>query len=183
MRVPRCRTMMEPPGTSWPPNTLTPSRCAFESRPFLELPKPFLCAMTNCLYRDLPSGNDVANANLRIILPMPLGTLVLLLALELEDQDFVCPVVTGNGGIHASIARAVAGKKLAAILEDGQNFTERDFASGIASQFGDANDVARRHTELLSAGLNDCMHANVSNLEYARACTLRHAGLMPKFRL
>jgi hypothetical protein len=26
---------------------LTPSRCAFESRPFLELPKPFLCAITN----------------------------------------------------------------------------------------------------------------------------------------
>jgi hypothetical protein len=24
---------------------LTPSRCAFESRPFLEEPKPFLCAI------------------------------------------------------------------------------------------------------------------------------------------
>src|SRR5258708_3002844 len=43
--VPRCRTMMDPPGTSWPPKTLTPSRCALESRPFLELPKPFLCAI------------------------------------------------------------------------------------------------------------------------------------------
>src|SRR5689334_20608988 len=45
--VPRCRTMMEPPGTNCPPNAFTPSRCAFESRPFFELPKPFLCAMTN----------------------------------------------------------------------------------------------------------------------------------------
>src|SRR3977135_2121495 len=43
--------MMEPPVTNSPENTLTPSRCALESRPFLELPKPFLCAITNpCLY-------------------------------------------------------------------------------------------------------------------------------------
>src|SRR5471030_2462836 len=38
--------MMVPPGTSCPPKAFTPSRCALESRPFLELPKPFLCAMT-----------------------------------------------------------------------------------------------------------------------------------------
>src|SRR5256885_15897403 len=44
-RVPRCRTMIEPPGTSCPPNAFTPSRCAFESRPFFELPNPFLCAI------------------------------------------------------------------------------------------------------------------------------------------
>src|SRR2546423_8469180 len=37
--------MMDPPVTNSPPNTLMPSRCAFESRPFLELPKPFLCAI------------------------------------------------------------------------------------------------------------------------------------------
>src|SRR5579862_9800421 len=47
MRVPRWRTMMDPPGTNCPPKAFTPSRCAFESRPFLELPKPFLCAMTD----------------------------------------------------------------------------------------------------------------------------------------
>src|SRR5579885_1779354 len=155
MRVPRCRTMMEPPGTSWPPNTLTPSRWAFESRPFLELPKPFLCAITNYLQR-LPSGDDVADANLRIILPVPLGTLVLLFALEFENQNFVRAVVTGNRGVYASIARAFARKKLARVLKHGENFAERDFASGIALQFGDANYVARRDAELLSAGFNDC---------------------------
>src|SRR5882724_8931361 len=37
--------MMVPPGTTCPPNALKPKRCAFESRPFRELPKPFLCAM------------------------------------------------------------------------------------------------------------------------------------------
>src|SRR6516165_5139915 len=45
-RVPRCLTMIVPPGTSCPPKALNPSRCAFESRPFRELPKPFLCAIT-----------------------------------------------------------------------------------------------------------------------------------------
>src|ERR1700727_2916080 len=37
--------MMVPPGTSCPPNALNPSRCAFESRPFREVPCPFLCAI------------------------------------------------------------------------------------------------------------------------------------------
>src|SRR5579864_829818 len=46
-RVPRCRTMMVPPGTTCPPNALKPSRCAFESRPFREVPCPFLCAIRN----------------------------------------------------------------------------------------------------------------------------------------
>src|SRR4249920_1474333 len=57
--VPRCRTMMEPPGTNWPPKTFMPSRCALESRPFLELPKPFLCAIR---YLD----HDLANLDFRV---------------------------------------------------------------------------------------------------------------------
>jgi hypothetical protein len=39
--------MIDPPVTSWPPKAFTPSRCAFESRPFVELPPPFLCAISN----------------------------------------------------------------------------------------------------------------------------------------
>src|SRR6185369_8111966 len=44
-RVPRWRTMMVPPGTTCPPKALKPNRCALESRPFRELPRPFLCAI------------------------------------------------------------------------------------------------------------------------------------------
>src|SRR5215831_7100629 len=44
-RVPRWRTMMVPPGTSCPPNALNPRRCALESRPFRDVPCPFLCAI------------------------------------------------------------------------------------------------------------------------------------------
>src|ERR1700744_3097017 len=45
IRVPRCRMMIDPPVTNWPANAFTPSRCALESRPFVELPPPFLFAI------------------------------------------------------------------------------------------------------------------------------------------
>src|SRR6476659_6855532 len=48
-RVPRWRTMMVPPGTTCPPNALKPSRCALESRPFRDVPCPFLCAIESVL--------------------------------------------------------------------------------------------------------------------------------------
>src|SRR5215471_13098830 len=69
--VPRCRTITDPPGTSCPPNTFTPSRCALESRPFLELPKPFLCAIRHL-------NHDVAYLQRREGLAMPDRLLVLL---------------------------------------------------------------------------------------------------------
>jgi len=53
-RVPRCRTMIVPPGTSCPPKALNPSRCAFESRPFREVPCPFLCAINQIPCGRLP---------------------------------------------------------------------------------------------------------------------------------
>src|SRR3954465_8843556 len=37
--------MMDPAGTTWPAKTFTPSRLELESRPFLEEPRPFLCAI------------------------------------------------------------------------------------------------------------------------------------------
>src|SRR5579864_7802216 len=90
MRVPRWRTMMVPPGTSCPPNTFTPSRCELESRPFLELPNPFLCAIRHL------RGN-LADLHFSEGLAMPDGFLVLLLALELEDDDFVTAPVADDG--------------------------------------------------------------------------------------
>src|SRR6516164_5365814 len=96
--VPRWRTMTLPPGTSWPPKTFTPRRCAFESRPFLELPSPFLCAIRHL-------HHNLAHLHLRVGLAMSDGFLVLLLALELEDDDFGRAVVGNDGGLDADIAR------------------------------------------------------------------------------
>ena len=44
-RVPRWRTRIIPELTSWPANIFTPSICGFESRPFRDDPRPFLCAI------------------------------------------------------------------------------------------------------------------------------------------
>src|SRR3984893_9315815 len=104
--VPRCRTMIEPPGTSWPPKTFTPSRCAFESRPFLELPRPCLCAMPHLQL-------NIVNLHFREGLAVSDGFLVLLLALELEDQDLVAPSVGDDRGLHGS------GSYQAAIVGEG----------------------------------------------------------------
>src|SRR5579862_3373351 len=67
--VPRCRTRIDPPVTSSPPNRFTPSRCALESRPFLELPRPFLCAISNLC-------QNLVHLHLRVILPVTDGSLV-----------------------------------------------------------------------------------------------------------
>src|SRR4051794_23237053 len=89
--------MMDPPGTNWPPNTLMPKRCAFESRPFLELPRPFLCAIR---YSCPALGQDLRHLNLRVVLPVADGALVLLLALKLENNGFIAAALALNGGHH-----------------------------------------------------------------------------------
>src|SRR6185312_15456991 len=50
-RVPRWRTMMLPGCANWPSNIFTPRYFGFESRPFFEEPRPFLCAMVLVLLR------------------------------------------------------------------------------------------------------------------------------------
>src|SRR6476659_8841352 len=110
--VPRCRTIMEPPGTSWPPKTFTPSRCALESRPFLELPKPFLCAIRHL-------NRNIADLHLGVGLAVYDGFLVLLFPFEFEDDDLVAAAFAEDRRLD----RAAATDQLAAVLEcsfDGQ---------------------------------------------------------------
>src|SRR3954464_15653218 len=47
--VPRWRTMISPPVTTWPAKTFTPRRCAWESRPLRLEPSPFLLAILGLL--------------------------------------------------------------------------------------------------------------------------------------
>src|ERR1035437_4157693 len=96
--VPRCRTMIDPPGTTCPPNTFTPRRCALESRPFFELPNPFLCAIRH-LHQDL------ADLHIREALAVSDGFLVLFLGLELEDQNLSGPAGADDGSLHRSAAQ------------------------------------------------------------------------------
>src|SRR5687768_10850173 len=75
-RVPRWRTMISPPVTRCPPNTFTPRRCAWESRPLRLDPNPFLCAIGSFLrvsfLRGAPRGTrDLADLQAREIRAMP----------------------------------------------------------------------------------------------------------------
>src|SRR5260370_4843268 len=67
--VPRWRTMISPALTTWPPNLLTPSRWALESRPFLLDEAPFLCAISGLLLAgaDLV-GTDAGDLHLGVLL-------------------------------------------------------------------------------------------------------------------
>src|SRR5580698_5815730 len=98
---------MDPPVTVSPPKTFTPSRWALESRPFLELPRPFLCA--------IPYLNNLADLQFREGLTMSDGLLVLLLALEFEDQNFIAPASALNSRLDGA-----AVYQFTAVVECGQ---------------------------------------------------------------
>src|SRR5579871_1231759 len=143
--VPRCRTITEPPGTNCPPKTLTPSRCEFESRPFLELPNPFLCAIPHLC-------RDVAHLHFGEGLAMPDGFLILLLALELEHQNLVAAAVADDRAFHRG-----AGNHLARVAKRGLN-GELDFRPDIAGDLFHADDVARSYPVLFSARFDNRVH-------------------------
>src|SRR5258706_3370239 len=154
-RVPRCRTMMEPPGTNWPPKTFTPRRCALESRPFLELPSPFLCAILPAL-RD-----DLVHPQFREMLAMADGAFVLLFALELENEYFLRAVVRRDSGDYLGVCQLRFGKRFA-VLEHREHIRELQRRTYIERQLLDADHVAGGHPVLFPACLNDCVHGTSS---------------------
>src|SRR3954451_14488259 len=92
-RVPRWRTMISPPVTTWPANTFTPRRLGFESRPLRLEPRPFLCAIASLLpdLRDSQAGELLAVAR---------AALVAAVGLELEDPELIAALVADDLGLH-----------------------------------------------------------------------------------
>src|SRR5690349_8090970 len=109
--------MMDPPVTNSPENALMPRRCEFESRPFLELPKPFLCAMQNPLGEPFAAlGQNFLHRHPRIVLAVTDGALILLLSFELEDDDFIAAPVGGNLAAYPRRLHRVAQQQLVGIV-------------------------------------------------------------------
>src|SRR5215212_6104799 len=94
--VPRWRTMIEPAGTDWPPNTFTPSIFGWESRPFRVEPPPFFCAMVQISL--MGSGVDRTDFDLSEVLAMALPLLIVLATAHLEDSHLVVPAVPDHRG-------------------------------------------------------------------------------------
>src|SRR5579883_20666 len=102
-----------------------------------------------------PLHQNVADLHFREGLAVPDGLLILLLALELENQHLVTPAVAQDGGLHGA-----ARHQLAPVLEGGLR-RQLDLRAHLAGQFFHADDVARSDAVLFSAGLNDRVHANL----------------------
>src|ERR1017187_752879 len=142
---------MEPPVTSSPPKAFTPRRCALESRPFFELPRPFLCAILHLC-------QNLAHFDLRVVLPVADGPLVLFLALELEHNHFVTAAMACDGALHASIRERGAGNQLVRIVHHGEDSAELDLCAHVARERFHFDDVAGSDAVLFSTGFNHCVH-------------------------
>src|SRR3954465_8407585 len=154
--VPRCRTMISPALTTWPPKRFTPSRWALESRPLREDEAPFLCAMSASALRDVRAA-DVGDHDVGQGLTVPLPLVVAGLVLELVDLDLralaVADDLTGDGDLGQR--RGVAGDGVAV---DQQDRREGDGVARLTGEAVDREPVPDSHLVLAAAGLHDCVH-------------------------
>src|SRR3954469_23873674 len=149
--VPRCRTMISPALTTWPPKRLTPSRWALESRPLREDEAPFLCAISASALRDV-ADHDVGQG-----LTVPLPLVVAGLVLELVDLDLRALAVSDDlaGHGHLGQGRGIAGDGLAVDQEDGR---EGDGVARLTGETVHGEPIADSHLVLAATGLHDCVH-------------------------
>src|SRR3954469_16552027 len=130
--------MIAPALTSWPANTLTPSRFAFEWRPFLEEPSPFLCAIRGRLLGRLLGGllsgprllrrADALDLDPGELASVPLRLLVPHLGAELERLDLrSAQMLDDRGGDGTLELGAVGLDRVAA----GHDHLGRERAAGI----------------------------------------------------
>src|SRR6478736_3134933 len=124
--VPRWRTMISPALTTCPPNRLTPSRWALESRPLRELEAPFLCAMSV--------------RSLLYLLPVTLALVIAGLVLELVDADLgalgVLEHLAGDGDLGQVLG---IGGDLRAVDHQGDRQVDR--GAGLGVEFLDLHHV------------------------------------------
>src|SRR3990170_4084089 len=149
-RVPRWRTRIEPPVTNWPAKRFTPSIWGFESRPFLELPTPFLCAMSLDL--------DLRDADGRQDLPMPALPPVVLSPLELDHEHLGVLLLDDHlAGDPGRLERPGLHGDLAVLVDEQDLLELHRRAPGLAEPLH-LDDLARCHPVLLPARRDDRFH-------------------------
>src|SRR5262245_30025290 len=146
---------MLPPVTNWPANRLTPSIWGLESRPFLELPTPFLCAMP---VSDLDGGD--ANAGDR--LAMPAMPAVVLAPLELHDLDLLAAALGHDLARHLRRAQPVHRGDHLVVAGDEDHRREGHGLAGGPGQLLHRDHLPGRHPILLATGRNDRLIHDVS---------------------
>src|SRR6266571_4409493 len=160
--VPCCRTMISPAATTCPPNRLTPSRWAFESRPFRLDDAPFLCAISVLLPgagagllpragSGLP-GTDLGDPHLGVLLPVAQPPPVASLVLELD---------------HVDLRPADRAEDLRGDLVSAEHGGQRQAGADLAGQLVNGQDVVNGRLLLPAAAAHDHVHRELS---------LPHAG-------
>src|SRR5215472_1050897 len=158
--VPRCRTSIVPALTSCPPKRLTPSLCPCESRPFVEEPPPFLCAMTQSLFHNnfqKTLNLDVAHLHGREILTVASLNLVLVRLLELQHGQFLGAPLLHDLPRHRGFLGLGTHKDLFVAM-DRKDVTKIDLFADFALHPLDADGVAGRDAILFSPSLYHRVH-------------------------
>src|SRR5574340_1700417 len=93
---------------------------------------------------------DVFDLHLREVLAVTDGPLVLLLALELEDDHFIAPAFAENGAGHARRHRTETGNYLPVVAEHREGL-QLDLGAGFPGQSLHTDHVAGRNPVLLAA--------------------------------
>src|ERR1700742_1606830 len=167
--VPRCRTMISPALTRWPPNRLTPSRWALESRPFRLDEAPFLCAMSALrLLRCVDAGDQ----DLRVLLAVAQTAAVTGLVPVVDHVDL------RSGRVADDLRRDLVPAHLGrvgnhVVVVDHQDGWQHDAGADGAGKLIDVQDVIDRHFFLPAA----CAHNRVHPRTLSPSCVPSRPGL------
>ena len=139
------------PGVTYSPSKrFTPSRLLLLSRPFLVLPRPFLCAIAYPL-------RDRLDDEPRDCLPVTEGPPVAHLVLVLHEAELLALAVLGD-------ARPQGGARNRRLAHfdvhpvDQQQHVEVDRIAGLAVEAAHIELLPFREHELMSAGSHDRLH-------------------------
>src|SRR4051794_14784880 len=159
--------MIAPAVTVSPANTFTPRRLAFESRPFLEEPSPFLCATVLLLRRSrlgllarrprLLGRADRRDRDPRQLRAVPARLLETALRLEREHLQFLSAQMLEHLGRDGA-------RQLGAIGDDGvaagHQHLRRELLAGVERLAIDQQLLPLLDAVLLAANLDHCVHAD-----------------------
>src|SRR4051812_21901067 len=136
--VPRWRTRISPAFTTWPPNRLTPSRWALESRPFRLDDAPFLCAMCR------PLLSDTGDLDLGVRLAVAHAPLVPGLAPVVHDVDL--RALDGAEDLGRDLVLGhLAGFADDALAVDDEHGRQRDRRADLTGHLVDGENVVDGH--------------------------------------